>query len=195
MFTVYVIKNNLQGRTVYVGKTNDFERRVNEHLSLSTHTKEWIASIGVENISITPIAEFNSKEEALKCEDEMILKYNTIEDGFNKNRSGLIAATDNNAYQRQYYETNKADRLEYQNRYNEAHRKKVLEYQKQYDEEHKDEIAEYQKQYQKQYYQEHKDEIREYKRQYYQRKKAQKQLQLDISNTPNGQFVQLTIPF
>lgn len=194
-YTVYTITDNLQGRTVYVGKTQDFERRKKEHLTLSTHTKDWILALGVENITIEPIAEFGTKEEALEYEDKIIVKYNTIEDGFNKNRSGFISSTDIKQYQKQYEKTNKEKRREINKKYFSTHSKEIKDYQreyhKQYQQEHKEQLLEYHKQYD----QKHKEQRREYQRQYYQKKKAQKQMQLNISNTPNGHLIQLTIPF
>lgn len=187
-YTVYTISDDLQGRIVYVGETSDFERRKYQHLSLNANTKEWIASIGVENVSITPIAEFSTEEEALRYEDDAILKYNTIEDGFNIRRSGLIATDDIAEYQKQYQQQYRKEHMteiaERWKQYKQEHSAELAEYQKQYRQEHRGENAECWKQYQKQY-----------QKQYRAKKKAEKQLQLDIASTPEGQFVQLTIPF
>lgn len=89
-YTVYLIRHISTGKVLYVGKTNDFKRRVYEHLSLHSSAKEWLSVIGTGNVSIEPVAEFSNEVDALKYEDELILKYSTITNGYNKCRSGLI---------------------------------------------------------------------------------------------------------
>lgn len=102
-YTIYTITTIDEGRVVYVGKTNNFKRRKREHLSLNSRTKEWIAAIGTGNVLIEPVAEFDNETDALKYEDELILEYDTITNGYNKNRSGLIKAEN----PKEYYNTDK----------------------------------------------------------------------------------------
>lgn len=90
MIDIYLIKK--EDKVLYVGKTNDFERRKKEHTSLCTNTSDWLGEIGINNVTFEIIKSFpdGDTDNALKCEDEMILKYDTIENGYNINRSGLI---------------------------------------------------------------------------------------------------------
>ena len=110
-YTVYVIKHIGTGTVLYVGKTKNFKMRVYQHLSLKSSTKKWLAEIGTNNVLIEPVAEFSNETDALKYEDELILKYNTIENGYNKQRSGLIFLENPEEYQRnwqkEYHSTDK----------------------------------------------------------------------------------------
>ena len=146
-YTVYVIKHIGTGTVLYVGKTKNFKRRTYQHLSLNTHSKEWLAEIGTNNVTIESVAEFNNKVDALKYEDELIIKYGTIENGYNKNRSGLIATENIGEYQRklqkEYYQKNDKFR-EYKINYQ-------REYQKKY--QGTDGFKEYQRNWHRDYYQ------------------------------------------
>lgn len=106
-YTVYTITTIDEDKVVYVGKTNDFQRRKREHLCLNSNAKDWIAVIGTDNVLIEPVTEFDTEEDALKCEDALILKYDTINRGYNKYRSGLIKAEDHKEYDRERKKTDK----------------------------------------------------------------------------------------
>ena len=182
-YTVYIIRHISTWTVLYVGKTNDFKRRAYEHLKLRTKTKKWLSSIGTGNVLIEAVAEFENKDDALKYEDELILKYNTITNGYNNNRSGLIASENpkgyNINYQREYrqIEEHKEYQRKYQKKYHktdeyrayvrEYHRTdKYINYQKEY--RNTDEHKEYQKNYQIDYRQAKKigitiDEYRKFK--------------------------------
>lgn len=135
-YTIYTIRTIDEGKIVYVGKTKNFERRKKEHLGLySLNTKEWLAEIGIDNVFIEPVTEFGTEEDALKCEDELILKYDTITNGYNKQRSGLIATEDHEEYHRDYY------REYYQK--NDKYREWIKEYQQ--TEKYKESRREYEK--------------------------------------------------
>lgn len=150
-YIVYVIKHIGTGTVLYVGKTKNFKRRVYQHLSLKSNTKKWLSAIGTDNVSIEPVAYFNNKTDALKYEDELILKYNTIENGYNKCRSGLIAAENIEEYQKKYHSTDKFK--EYQRKYSKTdnYRGYQREYQKKY--QGTDEFKEYQRNWHRDYYQ------------------------------------------
>lgn len=75
-------------RVLYVGCTHSIGRRKRQHLELKTHTSEWLGEIGVDKVYIEEVCKFESKQDALVCEDEMIKRYNTLVDGYNKQRSG-----------------------------------------------------------------------------------------------------------
>jgi len=68
---VYVITNKINGK-VYIGKTNDLERRWNEHKMDAKYSQFPIhvamKKDGITNFIIEPIAYYSSKEEALQME-------------------------------------------------------------------------------------------------------------------------------
>ena len=109
-YTVYIIRHIGTGAVLYVGKTRNFKRRAYEHLSLKSNSKYWLSSIGTNNVLIESVAEFDNETDALKYEDELILKYSTIANGYNKQRSGLIESENPEEYKRdwnrEYYQKN-----------------------------------------------------------------------------------------
>lgn len=135
-YTVYLIRHISTGQVLYVGKTDNFKRRAYQHLHLNTGTKEWLSSIGTGNVLIEEVAKFDNEVDALKYEDELILKYGTIENGYNKNRSGLIKSENPEKYKieynREYRQTN--EHKEYQRNYQKYYHKtdKYKEYQLNY---------------------------------------------------------------
>ena len=148
-YTVYLIKHIITGQVLYVGKTDNFKRRAHQHLSLNTNSKEWLSSIGTGNVLIEAVADFENKDDALKYEDELILKYNTITNGYNNNRSGLIASENPEEYNKKY-----------QKKYREI-------------DEHKEHMREYHRKYKKEYRntEEYKEYDRKWHRDYYYSKK------------------------
>lgn len=156
-YTVYLIRHISTGTVLYVGKTDNFKRRAYEHLSLNTHSKKWLSVIGTGNVLIEAVAEFDNKADALKYEDELILKYDTITNGYNNNRSGLIASNNPEEYHIEYNrEYSKTDK------YKEYQRKWKREYSK------TDKCKKYQREYQREYYKEYKntDKYKERKKEY-----------------------------
>ena len=101
-YTVYQIRHIVTGQILYIGKTNNFKRRAYQHLHLNTGTKKWLSSIGTGNVFIEEVAKFDNEVDAIKYEDELILKYNTIENGYNKYRSGLIVSENPKEYNINY---------------------------------------------------------------------------------------------
>lgn len=158
-YTVYLIKHINTGTVLYVGKTKNFKMRVYQHLSLNTNSKDWLSVVGTGNVIIEPVAEFSNEVDALKYEDELILKYDTINNGYNKERSGLIFLENSEEYQKNYQ---KEYRKEYQNtdEYKEYQRKWHRKYSK------TDKCREYQKNYHREYQKKYQctDESKEYKR-------------------------------
>lgn len=174
-YTVYIIRHISTGTVLYVGKTRNFKLRAYQHLKLNTHSKKWLSVIGTGNVLIEEVAKFNNKTDALKYEDELILKYNTIENGYNNNRSGLISYENPEEYQKEYQKKYRKieEHKEYQKKYHKKYNKtdKYKEYQQNYQkeyrntDEHKKHNREYQKEYKK------TDKYKEYKRDYYKSKK------------------------
>ena len=100
-FTVYLIKFN--GVIMYIGKTNNFKRRILEHRGKMGTPKSAIPKyVDLKLIEFVIAAEFIEKRDALKYEDSLICKYQTIEKGWNKLRSGLIYKENTKEYLREY---------------------------------------------------------------------------------------------
>lgn len=87
-YKVYLIRRKSDDKVLYVGCTHQFKRRRKEHFKLNSNTADWLREIGVDNVYMECIESFRDRNEALKYEDYMIQFYNTIEDGYNVNRSG-----------------------------------------------------------------------------------------------------------
>ena len=159
-YTVYLIRHISTGQVLYVGKTNNFKHRAYEHLSLKTNSKDWLSSIGTNNVLIEEVAKFSNETDALKYEDELIIKYNTIENGYNEKRSGLITENKDEyyrerrkkdeykeyqkKYQKKWFQTQRKGNKEWNEKHN-IHQKKYLQRLKE-----KGEINAY-KEYQKKY--------------------------------------------
>lgn len=180
-YTVYIIRHISTGQVLYVGKTSNFKRRAYEHLKLNTHSKNWLSVIGTGNVLIEEVAKFNNKTDALKYEDELILKYNTIENGYNNNRSGLISSENPEEYQKEYQK-------EYRN--TDEHKEYKREYQRKWDRKHRqtENRKEYQKKYQKKYQ-------KNYQRDRYKAKKMGISIDEYRKLKENDQPIQLTINF
>ena len=106
-YTVYIIRHIGTGAVLYVGKTKNFKIRAYQHLYLKSNTKKWLSVIGTGNVLIEEVAKFDNETDALKYEDELILKYDTINNGYNNNRSGLIQAENPKEYKRKWKKTDK----------------------------------------------------------------------------------------
>lgn len=173
-YVVYTI--SYQGVVKYVGKTCDFDRRKRNHLTYRGNRRH--SSIPIEvnlvDVEILPIKKFNNEEEALKYEDELIIKYDTINSGWNKYRSGLIKASDKNEYTR-------LQMITYRKEHHEEFRKvQNINQRKHYQEHREEECERNRKRYKKKmetnreeynahkrnWYQEHKEERRKYAREW-----------------------------
>ena len=150
-YIVYIIRHIETGSVLYVGKTDNFKRRKREHLSLKSNSKKWISAIGTDNVSIEPVAYFNNETDALKFEDELIIKYDTIKNGYNKNRSGLIAAENIEEYQKKYHSTDKFKECQRKYTKTDKYRGYQREYQKKY--QGTDKFKDYQRNWHRDYYQ------------------------------------------
>lgn len=151
---IYGIKDLRSDKIIYIGKTVNFKHRMQQHFTPSTAKKHESAKIlqeiGKDNLDYELLEIFDNDTvddtELRKLEDLYILKYDTINNGLNKYRSGLIEKTD------------------------------IKTYNKIYKSEHKEHYKEWGKKYMKQYYQNNKETInkkrKEYHRQYYLAKKA-----------------------
>ena len=105
---VYGIK--YQEKIMYIGISSNFKKRIEQH-KYSRWTSHSAIPITVDyhdTVFIT-FEKYVEKNDALLEEDKLIKKYDTINNGWNKNRSGLIETTDKavymKCYQKQYYKT------------------------------------------------------------------------------------------
>ena len=171
----------------YYGVTNNPKRRWegNGRLYKTTALQPYIEKFGWENIQHIILFENQSKEDALKIEDSLIISGWEKGNCINQQRSGNISKEEGyfREYRREYREENREKYNEYQREY---HR----EYQREYREQNKDEFRKYQREYRRknrekyneyyrQRYQENLSKNREKNRikqqKYYQRKKEEKQ--------------------
>lgn len=159
---IYYIKDLRTDKIIYIGKTKDFKRRKYEHFG---HTRKpvqkYMSDEGRENFFMFPFEDIDctnmSDEEMLNKEDELILYYDTINNGLNRHRSGLITREDD-------YEKYK------RTKYYKEHREHVNEYMKDY---HKSEKwKEYFKKYRST--EEYKERAREASRRCREKKKQEK---------------------
>lgn len=150
---LYYIKDLRTDTIIYIGQTKDFKQRKNEHFG---HTRKpvqkYIFNEGRENFSMLPFEDIDctnmSDEEMLYKEDELILYYDTINNGLNRHRSGLISKEDG-------YEKYK------NSKYYKEHREHIKEYSREYSKEHREHRNEYQREYQK------SEKYKEYCKKYY----------------------------
>jgi len=174
---VYTITYN--GEVMYVGKTSNMAVRKSAH---KTKRGTYYSAIPVEadlsKIEFNVVAEFDNEDEALKYEDQLMLRYNTLDGGWNKQRSGLIETSDIKAYQREYYQAHREEAVAYQREYDAAHREEKAAYDRDYYEAHREEKVAYQREYDAAHREEkavynrdynaaHKEEKAVYNRDYY----------------------------
>lgn len=134
-YVVYTI--SLQGKVMYVGSTKDFERRKREHLQQKDYSSI-PTDVDPSTVVIEIVKVWKSKKAMLNCEDRLIRKYNTIQDGWNRNRSALNEE-EKQTYQAEWSRLNRYGKKEWAERrkasarkYYENHKEKIREYQKEY---------------------------------------------------------------
>lgn len=88
MIGIYKITNKNNGM-VYIGQTDNIERRLSEHKQKRTETiDDYINVLGVENFDFEIVEECNLEELDSK-EKEYIEKYNSIKNGYNIQQGGF----------------------------------------------------------------------------------------------------------
>ena len=125
-YVVYTI--TLQGKVMYVGKCSNFTSRKWYHTNYrGTHYSAIPVEVDLSLLSFDKISEFTDELEALEEEDRLIVEYDTINSGWNKQRSGLIRSSNKKEYMRiKQQEFRKKDRISY----NAYRLKKYYEYKK-----------------------------------------------------------------
>jgi len=146
-YVVYTIE--YQGKIMYVGCTGRFAGRKKNHERQGKNSAI-PDDIDPEECTIQVVYETDDREETYRVEGDLINEYDTIKEGWNVHRSGLV--TKNPNYHHNHYLETKD--LHY-------------EWNKQYRETHKEEVAEYHHNYYQKWYEDHKEEKMEYNRQYY----------------------------
>lgn len=171
---IYYIKDLRNDKIIYIGQTTNFIGRKHEHFRKNDRPIDlYMYEEGRQNFSIE-IFDIDctnmSDDERKNKEDELILQYDTINNGLNKKRSGLITKTEDYSALKikRYRENNKEHCKEYNKEYRKT--EKYKEYYKEYRK------TEKRKQYEKEYYHsdEYREKSREKSRQYRARKKQQK---------------------
>lgn len=87
---VYILTCRSTGKK-YVGKTNDFSRRINEHRNASdgeTELQQAIGQHGLDSFSYEIHRQNLTSEEATRLEAELIMKLNTYHGGYNMTSRG-----------------------------------------------------------------------------------------------------------
>lgn len=88
MIGIYKIANKNNGK-VYIGQSDNIERRLSEHKRKRTETiDDYINILGIKNFDFEVVEEC-SKEELDKKEQEYIKYYNSAEDGYNYQLGGF----------------------------------------------------------------------------------------------------------
>jgi len=179
---VYIITYN--GEVMYVGKTCNMKNRKSLHRNQrGTHNSAIPVDADLSKIEFNVVAEFDNEEEALKYEDQLILQYNTLDGGWNKQRSGLVYSdreyvrAQKQDYMRAhreeraaYYEANRERILTQKAAYNKANREYICARQREYDAAHREERVAYQRDYRAA----HREEMKAYKRDYMRAYRAHK---------------------
>ena len=146
--TVYLIE--YQGNVKYVGKTCDYKRRVREHRYRHNKNNGIVPTdVNFNDVTFKPIQTFDNETDALCKEDELILQYDTINTGWNRQRSGLVWSSDTKAYKREYRKKGeyKAYQREYMREWEKTEKRKAYKRERQKTEEYKAYHREWMKQY------------------------------------------------
>ena len=178
---IYYIKDLRTDKIIYIGQTINFDGRKQHHFS---HKKQPIDMFmfenGRENFSMEKFdIDYTNitYEEIKKKEDELILQYDTINNGLNKYRSGFVSEDKEyqreykKEYDKEYRKTEKYKEYRKTEKYKEYQREYKKEYDKEYNKEYRK--TEKHKQYLKEYYQseKYKEKKRQYRKEYYQKHK------------------------
>lgn len=173
---IYYIKDNRNDRIIYIGQTKNFKQREKEHFRKNICPIDlYMFNEGRENFSMEIFEDIDvndyTDEDLRKKEDELILQYDTINNGLNKVRSGLV--TKNKEYYNiilKNWRNNNKEYVNEQAREYWRNNEKYREYRKQY--KHSEKYKEYMRNYCQT--EEYKERHRNNTRKYYARKKAEK---------------------
>lgn len=176
---LYFIKDLRTDKVIYIGQTSDFHKRKIQHFNGNIQPIDvHMLNNGRENFLMEIFQDIDAtnftNEELRKKEDELIVFYNTIHDGLNKLRSGLVSKNAEylTEYRKEYCKTEKMK--EYRKQYCKSKKYKEGDKERRKTEEFKD----YRRQYCKEWRDKNKKHISDYNKKYYeQNKEAQMQRQ------------------
>lgn len=108
---IYSIKDLRNDSVIYIGQTVNYNHRKTNHFhTIGTPVDKYMFDEGRENFEMYILQKFDediSKEEMRNKENYYIEMFDTIENGFNKRRSGNIFCKDNNEYYKEYQKSDK----------------------------------------------------------------------------------------
>ena len=157
---IYCIKDKRNDKVIYVGQTKDYENRKYHHFHSRRNRpiSNYMFDNGIENFDMLIIEKLsdNVDKETMKIkEQEYIEKFNTIENGLNKQISG------NKEFQKEH----RKEYLKiYSKKWKEEHEEYLKTYNKKWIEEHEEYIKEYRKTYSKKWKDNHPDYFKEYQK-------------------------------
>lgn len=136
---LYYIKDKRTDKIIYIGFTTNFSMRKNEHFGRSGEDEQpidnYMFNEGRENFSMEIFKDIDVKDcniKELREKEQYLIEYhNTIENGFNKHRSGNIAENFK-SYQAQWYMENREYKLNKSKDYQKINRQKKAEYMREY---------------------------------------------------------------
>lgn len=148
---IYYIKDLRTDKIIYIGQTGNFQKRKRSHFCHKEQPiDKYMYEEGRDNFLMEMFNNLDctnmTEDEILNKEDELILYYDTINDGYNIRRSGNIAKNikeyehdyHTTYYQKQkengYYNTEKLKNYhtEYCRQYREQNREHLREYYREY---------------------------------------------------------------
>lgn len=132
---LYYIKDLRTDKIIYIGQTTDFKNRVHaHHYDKRRSIDSYMINEGKDNFSIEPfdidVSDY-TEEEMINKEDELIVFYNTIEEGLNQYRSGNFKHNKkeyHNESMRKYSKTEKYK--EWRKNYYKNNKEKINNYKK-----------------------------------------------------------------
>jgi len=159
---IYYIKDLRTDKIIYIGQTQNFNGRKAYHFyNKICYIDKYMFEEGRENFSMEMFdidcTNMTNEERKIK-EQELIILHDTINNGFNKNKSGLISKN-----QKEY----KADHMRNYLKTHDEYKERLKQLHKQYYQKHKEEI----KQRTKDYIENNKEKYKQYRKEYYQKYK------------------------
>ena len=169
-----IVCKDIKIEEVYVGSTNNLERRIYEHKSACNNNNNFKVyqfirdNGGFDNFKFIVLEHYKGEEEDLRQLER--LWYETFPKELLLNTIyPKITKQEYKEYQQEYYKENKEKLNEYQKDYQKEYREENKQYQQEYREENKEKLNEYQKEYRDQ----HKEENKQYKKEYYKKNKEE----------------------
>ena len=132
---LYYIKDLRTDKIIYIGQTIDFYKRIHAHYYDKRRAIDsYMITEGKENFIIEPfnidVSDF-SDDDMKNKEDELILQYNTINEGLNRYRSGNFKNNKKEYHKEQMKEYRKTEKYkEWRKNYYKNNKEKINNYKK-----------------------------------------------------------------